>query len=320
VKFGRLQIKIVVTGAAGFIGSSLTKSLANRGHEVVAIDSFDSTLYSAEMKHDRAQTVMEELGLEVQNCDIASEALAEHLAGADVIVNEAAVPGLGPSWRFPDQYFHSNSAGVANILEKIRGTRVHLVQASTSSVYGIDASGDESTPCLPASPYGASKLAAEHLIRSHAREFDTKFTILRYYSVFGPKQRPDMAYAIFCAKMLAGEIIPINGDGQQRRNNTFVNDIVHATVLAAEAAPVNQTYNVCGDEETSVMQAVSVLADELQVKAKLEHRPRVSGDQARTKGVNSKIKQELGWSPNITLEEGLRLQARQAQKDFAVNA
>lgn len=285
----------------------------------MAIDSFDDTLYGAGLKHARAKILQEELGVEVHNCDIASEAIEEHLNGAEVVVNEAAVPGLGPSWKFPRQYFHSNAAGVANILGKIRGTEVHLVQASTSSVYGLDASGDESAECRPASPYGVSKLAAEHLIRSHAVEFDTRFTILRYYSVFGPNQRPDMAYAIFCAKLLNNETIPINGDGQQRRNNTFVSDIVNATVLAAEAAPGNQTYNVCGDEETSVIDAVEILADELQVSAKYEYRRRVSGDQERTRGVNSRIKQELGWQPSIGLEEGLRLQARQAKSDFLNN-
>lgn len=278
----------------------------------MAIDSFDSTLYSSEVKRGRSLQLKNETGVEVIDADIAAESVGDFLLGAQVIVNEAAVPGLGPSWLYPNEYFKSNSSGVANLLHLIRGMDVHFVQASTSSVYGLDASGDEDSICRPASPYGASKLAAEHLIQSHAREFGSQFTILRYYSVFGPNQRPDMAYATFCKKLLAGETIPINGDGLQLRNNTFVTDIVNATVLAAEAAPSNETYNVCGDEETTVINAVNILADELGAQAIIEFRPRVSGDQLRTRGINKKIKDSLGWSTSVVLEDGLRLQARHA--------
>lgn len=282
----------------------------------MAIDSFDSTLYSAEVKRGRSLQLKNETGVEVIDVDIASESVGDHLVGAQVIVNEAAVPGLGPSWRYPNEYFKSNSAGVANLLQLIQGMDVHFVQASTSSVYGLDASGDENSQCRPASPYGASKLAAEHLIQSHANEFGSRFTILRYYSVFGPNQRPDMAYATFCERLLSNETIPINGDGLQLRNNTFVSDIVNATVLAAEAAPSNETFNVCGDEETTVINAVNILADELGAQAKIEYRPRVSGDQLRTRGINKKIKDSLGWSTSTALEDGLRSQARQASIMF----
>lgn len=284
----------------------------SRGHELVAIDSFDSTLYGEELKRARARQLQERAGLEILDCDIASPEVGDYLAGVEVIVNEAAVPGLGPSWLYPSEYFKSNSIGVANLLSHIQNTGIHFVQASTSSVYGLDASGDEQKICQPASPYGASKLAAENLIRGYAENFNASFTILRYFSVFGPNQRPDMAYSIFCSRLLANKPILLNGDGTQLRNNTYITDIVEATVLAAEAEPENQTFNVCGEEETSILEAITVLADELGVEPRIEHRPRVSGDQLRTKGDSKKIRGVLGWAPEIGLEAGLRMQARQA--------
>ena len=160
-------------------------------------------------------------------------ALEPIVAGADVVVNEAATPGLVLSWADFERYQSCNLSAVKRLVEACIAEGVpHLVQASTSSVYGAEATGDEMSQTLPVSPYGVTKLAAEHLLRAHTLDHEIGLTVLRYFSIYGPRQRPDMAYRIFCERLLRGEPLTVYGDGGQTRSNTYVSDCVAATLAA----------------------------------------------------------------------------------------
>ena len=225
-------MKVVVTGAAGFIGSHLCEALLGAGHEVVGIDCF--TDYYARADKEANLTVARGMpGFTFVEADLRTDDLEPLLDGADAVINEAATPGLVLSWDDFERYQSTNLSAVKRLIDASIATGVgHFVQASTSSVYGAEATGGEDSHCLPVSPYGVTKLAAEHLLRAHAATFDLPLTILRYFSIYGPRQRPDMAYRIFCERLLRGEPITVFGDGRQSRSNTYVSDCVSGTVGA----------------------------------------------------------------------------------------
>jgi UDP-glucose 4-epimerase len=180
-------------------------------------------------------------------------------------------------------------------------------------VYGEFANGDESPSTNPFSPYGVTKLAAENLITAYRNNFGISATILRYFSVFGPSQRPDMAYSKFIDSLLLNREIEIFGDGEQRRSNTFISDVVEATKLSADPRFNGEIFNICGDESITINEAIEALAESLGIKPIVRHLPVALGDQRDTSGDNSKAKRVLGWTPKVSIREGLEIQARQAQ-------
>ena len=165
------------------------------------------------------------------------------------------------SWDDFDRYQSTNLSAVKRLIDASIAVGIgHFVQASTSSVYGADATGDEDSPCLPVSPYGVTKLAAEHLLRAHSETADLPLTVLRYFSIYGPRQRPDMAYRIFCERMLRGEPITVYGDGKQTRSNTYVGDCVAATIAALGRPADGSVFNIGGGREVELLGAIEVLA------------------------------------------------------------
>ena len=310
-------MRIGITGAAGFIGSALAERLHLLGHEVFGFDSFDSTLYSSDTKKMRGMALRSRIGLDIEVLDLAKDDLTNVFDGLDVVVNQAAIPGLAPSWGFAPQYFQSNTIAVSRLLTSVSRSGAYLVQASTSSVYGKYAEGDELLPTKPVSPYGASKLAAENLITGFSQEEGIKYSILRYFSVYGPNQRPDMAYSKFCKWLLEGKEITVFGDGLQSRTNTYIDDLVDATVRTVEAQPENEIFNVSGSDEISVLEAIQVLAQELDAEPKLSFAPKVKGDQVKTEGNSTKIQSLLNWSPKTGIIEGLKKQAQAAKASHA---
>jgi nucleoside-diphosphate-sugar epimerase len=244
--------------------------------------------------------------------DLRTAALEPLLEGVDAVVNEAATPGLTLSWDEFDQYESCNVTGLRRLAAACVAVGVgHLVQASTSSVYGADAAGPEDSPTEPISPYGVTKLSAEHLVEAFGAAHGLPVTILRYFSVYGPRQRPDMAYRIVCERLLAGRPVPLHGDGDQSRSNTYVGDCVAATRAALDRpAPGTRTFNVGGGREVKLLDAMAMLADLLDVELLVERLPARPGDQRRTVADTTRAREVLGWAPSVEPEEGLALEAR----------
>jgi nucleoside-diphosphate-sugar epimerase len=301
--------RVVVTGAAGFIGSHLCEAFVARGDDVVGIDCF-TDYYARSAKEANVAALRCVDGFQLIEADLRTDDLVPLLDGADVVVNQAATPGLVLSWDDFDRYQSCNLSAVKRLVDASLEAGVgHLIQASTSSVYGADATGDEHSETRPVSPYGVTKLAAEHLLRAHHESFGLPLTILRYFSVYGPRQRPDMAYRIFCERLLAGEPITVYGDGEQSRSNTFVTDVVAATVAATEAPGAGEVLNVGGGTEIRLLDAITTLGTLLDVEPRLEFAPARRGDQRRTVADTTRARDVLGWSPVVEPREGLARQA-----------
>jgi nucleoside-diphosphate-sugar epimerase len=302
-------MKCVVTGAAGFIGSHLCDELLRLGHEVTGIDAF-LPYYSARTKEANLSAAAAQPRFRSARLDLREADLDEVVADADAVFHLAAMPGLMWSWSRFDWYMTCNVLATQRLLEAValtaRGIRL-FVYASTSSVYGRFASGDESLPTRPISPYGVTKLAGEHLCRSYAEAQGVPVVTLRYFSVYGPRQRPDMGYHRFIQAILRDEPVVVYGDGRQVRGNTYVADCVRATVAALEARP-GEVYNVGGGESVAVWDVLR------RLEALAGHPPRViregarPGDQLYTFADTSKIRAHLGWEPQLSLEEGLARQ------------
>jgi UDP-glucuronate 4-epimerase len=298
----------VVTGCAGFIGSHLTESLLADGHSVLGVDCFNDN-YARADKYANLRRAGEHERFRLLTADLVSVDADTLLAGADVVFHLAGEPGVRASWgsRF-DRYTHHNVQATQRLLEAARDTGVKFVYASSSSVYG-DAltlpTREDETP-RPLSPYGVTKLAAEHLCVLYGEEHDVDTVALRYFSVYGPRQRPDMAFRRFCEAIHAGQPIEVFGDGRQTRDFTYVDDIVAATRAAAEAdtAP-GRVFNVGGGNRTSLRCALEVLAGIAGRPLDIRHHERESGDVLDTGADTTRAQAELGFSPRTSLADGL---------------
>lgn len=302
-------MKCIVTGAAGFIGSHLCEELLAQGHKVTGLDAF-IPYYPQIVKHRNLLEMLRHPNLRFYRVDLRSDPIEELLAGADVIFHLAAMPGLAASWTDLDGYWTCNVLATQKLLEAIQRSGVGLkrfVHASTSSVYGRMASGDERLPTQPISPYGITKLAAENMCRAYGEAHHIPTVILRYFSVYGPRQRPDMGYHRFIQALLEEKPVTVFGDGQQVRGNTYVSDCVRATILAAQA-PVGEIYNIGGGETASVWDILHKLEEIAGRKFTVRQKPARPGDQLHTRADTSKIQQHLGWMPQTALDEGLASQ------------
>jgi UDP-glucuronate 4-epimerase len=299
----------LVTGAAGFIGSHLCEALLVDGHTVVGLDAF-IPYYPRVIKEGNLTTLRERPGFTFCACDLRSDDLAGVLDGVDGIFHLAATPGLLLSWTDFDLYMTCNIQATHRLLEAARaaGTVRAFVHASTSSVYGGNVTGPEETKPSPISPYGITKLAAEHLVETYRVQFGLPTSILRYFSVYGPRQRPDMGYHIFIDKMLRSLPITIFGDGNQLRGNTYVADIVRATVLAMAQFRAGAVYNVGGSEEISANQVIDLLEEIIGVRAAITHAPARPGEQRRALADTTRIREQLGFTPQMPLRSGLAAQ------------
>jgi nucleoside-diphosphate-sugar epimerase len=310
-------MRCVVTGAAGFIGASLCERLLADGHAVTGVDALTS-YYSPEIKKRNLADALCHSRFRFLNLDLRTEALKEPLGGAEVIFHLAASPGLAQSWTNLETYWTCNVVATQRLLEALcqrRDGLRRLIYASTSSIYGAIASGDETLPTKPTSPYGVTKLAAETLARAYAEAYDLPLVVLRYFSVYGPRQRPDMGYHRFIHALLRGEPITVYGDGQQIRGNTFIDDCVAATV-AAIAAPIGEVYNVGGDEAANVWDVLRHLEALSGCRAVMRQGPARPGDQRYTCADTTKLRRHLGWEPRVHLAEGLARQLQWQQHEL----
>ena len=304
-------MKVVVTGAAGFIGSTLVDQLAaDSMNEVIALDCFLPDSYSAKSKRQNIESFEKSANVKFYELDLREDFDFSLLDGVDCLINEAAMPGLVKSWSNLDLYMACNVSVVDRLCKELVQRGIPLVQISTSSVYGETATGNEESDLKPTSPYGISKLAAENLIDAYSTQFGLRYTILRYFSVYGPRQRPDMAYNLICQSILEGKEFLVFGDGTQSRSNTFVSDVVDATIIAALSPAANEIYNIGGSEEVSLLEVISIIENVVGKKAKFQFGSARPGDQLRTMANIEKAKRNLNWSPKMSLKEGLEKQIR----------
>ena len=290
----------VVTGAAGFIGSHLAERLLAQGHDVRCVDCF-TDYYEPALKRENAA------GLDVLELDLAASDL--DLDGVDCVFQLAGQPGTRSFGPIFAEYLRRNTLATQRLFETAAVAGVKVVYASSSSVYG-DAETyptTEATIPRPNSPYGITKLACEHLAAAYGRSFGLDAVGLRYFTVYGPRQRPDMAFARIVGALVSGAPFELFGDGAQSRNFTFVADVVEATIAAA-AAEAGSLYNVAGGAE-STMRAAIELAEEISGrKLDLRSGPTARGDMLRSKADTSAISRDLGWQATTSLEDGLRAQ------------
>lgn len=297
--------RVVLTGAAGFIGSHLAEALLADGHEVVGVDCF-TDYYPRSDKEANLRWSLESPAFSFVEADLTTARLEPILDGADALINEAATPGLVLSWSDFDRYQSTNLTAVKRLIDASLSVDIkHFVQASTSSVYGAHAAGDETSPTLPVSPYGVTKLAAENLLTAYHISFGLPLTILRYFSIYGPRQRPDMAYRIFCERLLAGQPITVYGDGEQSRSNTYVSDCVEATIAALNRPPDGSTFNIGGGQEVQLNEAIEIIANHLGMTPSIEFGPPRRGDQRRTVANIGAARAAFGWTPRVNPVEGL---------------
>lgn len=296
----------LVTGAAGFVGSRLSEMLLKENRKVIALDCFLPNLYSREAKIARWERLSSPNLVKIE-FDLRSDDFSPlSKYQIDSVINQAAMPGLIADWANFAPYYDSNISGLNRLLEFTKKLNLKsFIQASTSSVYGKLAIGSESQDLNPTSPYGVSKLAAEKLLLAYNDWFGTPVKILRYFSIYGPNQRPDMAYAKIIKALYDGGEFTVFGDGEQRRSNTYIDDIISATLLAEELAPPRSIINVCGDDTVSLNQAISIIEEHSEKKLKRLNATGRTGDQRDTSGANSKAKELLGWSAKVGIEEGL---------------
>ncbi len=303
-------MRILVTGAAGFIGSHVCEQLLALEHEVVGLDAFVDH-YPRATKEQNLRELIVHPRFTFAEVDLRTDPLDAHLEGVEAVVNEAAMAGLVRSWTDLDSYVSCNILGLNRLVEASMHAGVgRFVQASTSSVYGRDAVGDESQPTRPISPYGVTKLAAEHLLAAHVVASDFPAVILRYFSVYGPRQRPDMAYHIFIDAMMRGRPITVYGDGQQSRSNTYVADCVRGTIDALHEGEIGETYNIGGGDEITLRRAIELIAEAADVSPTIRHVDARVGDQVRTWADTAKARTAFGYRPSIAPVTGLREQVK----------
>jgi UDP-glucuronate 4-epimerase len=292
-------MRYAVTGAAGFIGSHLAEALTNAGHEVVGFDCF-TDYYDPALKEENAS------GLDVRRVDLAEDEL--DFAGLDGVFHLAGQPGVRSFGDVFPLYLRRNVLASQRVFEAASRDGARVVFASSSSVYGAAERypTPEDTVPRPLSPYGITKLASEHLATAYAREFGLDCVTLRYFNAFGPRQRPDMAFTRVMLALAGGTRFDLYGDGGQSRGWTYVADVVDATIAAMERG--TGTYNVGGAIEASMNETIALLEEISGRTLDVSREPAVPGDQRRTRADTSRIRNELGWQPHVSLEEGLRRQ------------
>jgi UDP-glucuronate 4-epimerase len=315
-------MRVAVTGAAGFIGSHTCAELVARGHDVIGVDSFDGLLYPAEIKRENARelSALPADRFRLVEADICDPAAIERaLEGADVVCHLAALAGVRPSIEHPRRYVRANLDGLTVVLEAMRAAGLaRLVFASSSSVYGARgeigadltslAAFREDDPCVtPASPYAATKRAGELLCSTYRDLFGVGVSSLRYFTVYGPRQRPDMAIHRFVAAVHRGDEITFFGDGSSRRDYTFIADIVAGTVAACERIAPGQlrTYNLGGTATTSLSELVALIEKTVGKKARLRREPPQPGDVLLTYADVTRARRDLDYQPTTPLPEGL---------------
>ena len=303
-------MRCLVTGVAGFVGSTLAERLIALGHEVRGVDCF-TDYYARSVKEANLTTLRAASGFELREEDLSVTDIGALLGGVEVVFHQAAQAGVRASWGATfESYTRHNILATQRLLEAVKGSTVRrVVYASSSSVYGdtLDLPMRETSRPRPFSPYGVTKLAAEHLAELYRHNFGVSTVSLRYFTVYGPRQRPDMGFHEFIACMLAGRPLPVFGDGGQTRDFTFIDDIVEANLLAMKESAAG-VYNIGGGSRVTLNEVLTTLAETVGVPLSIEHVGAQPGDVRHTEADTTLARDSLGYAPTISLREGLARQ------------
>ena len=306
-------MRTLVTGAAGFVGSHLAEALVLRGDTVLGVDCF-TPYYGRSDKEANLEALRSHAAFEFAEADLRAAPIEPLLDGVDAIFHQAAQAGVRLSWSDGfDDYVGHNVLATQRVLEAVVNARprARFVYASSSSVYGNQPrypTREEDLP-RPYSPYGVTKLAAEHLCGLYAENLGVETVSLRYFTVFGPRQRPDMSIHRLCDAVVRGDRFPRYGDGQQVREFTYVDDIVHANMLAVTAdAPPGTTCNVAGGGEITLLGLIDLVGEVAGTPVQVDPQPAQPGDAFRNGGAIDRARALLRWEPRVSLREGVAAQ------------
>lgn len=321
-------MRALVTGCAGFIGSHLTQALLEQGDDVVGVDCFNDN-YGRWEKLENLDQSRQWNNFDFVPIDLARGDLQELVAECDVVFHLAGEPGVRASWgrRF-EHYLRNNILATQHLLEAARAAPPdRFVYASSSSIYGQAEAlpTPESATPQPFSPYGTTKLAGEHLCRLYHGNYGLPVVSLRYFSVYGPRQRPDMAFSTFCEAALRGEPLTVYGSGRQTRDFTYVEDVVAATRSAAESqSAIGRVYNIGGGSRVSLGEALEILAELTERPLDVQYQSFQYGDVLDTGAETAAARRDLDFRPSMAFPEGLGLQfawvSNRAPKRFGPSA
>lgn len=296
-------MKALVTGCAGFIGSSLVDKLLELGHIVTGVDCF-TDYYPRHIKETnltraKSYTLFRLLAEDILDID--------RFPDVDVVYHLAAQAGVQDSWDNFSSYIRNNIEATQRLLDAYKDNRlVRFIYASSSSVYGTMEVCSEDTTPRPESPYGMTKLAGEHLCQIYRHNYGLPTVCLRYFTVYGHRQRPDMAIHKFVNAILAGNRITVYGNGKQAKDFTYIDDVVKATIQATDSCSPGDIVNIGGGTQISINSLISLIADIIGKDAKVEYEPAQRGDVKSTLADTTKIVKTLGWKPRTPIREGLR--------------
>jgi UDP-glucuronate 4-epimerase len=320
--------KVLVTGAAGFIGSHLSEKLVQLNYRVIGLDNFDD-FYSPVIKWHNISSLADASNFHLEQGDIRDTALLNRIFQAkdiDIVVHLAARAGVRPSIENPRLYQDINIGGTVNLLEASRNHGVkRFIFASSSSVYGVSSEipfKEDTIIDNPTSPYASSKAAAELFCRTYTHLYSIPVIVLRLFTVYGPRQRPEMAIHQFVRKVDSGEEIFIFGDGTSRRDYTYINDIINGMVRALQYANTHQfkIFNLGDSNPISLEYLVGLIERTLRKKAKIRNLPMQAGDVPITAAEISEAKKCIGYQPEVTIEEGIPLFVEWYQRNKEVAA
>ncbi len=301
--------RYLVTGAAGFIGSHLSEQLLRDGDEVLGVDRF-SNFYGRADKESNLRILKESPGFEFREMDLCKGSLEGISEGIDGVFHLAAQAGVRDSWgKAFSVYLNDNNLATQRLLEEFRDRPIHaFVYASSSSVYGDALEGpttEDATP-KPISPYGVSKLGGEYLCYLYFRNFGIHTVSVRYFTVYGPRQRPDMAFHRFLKAGLAGEPITVYGDGEQSRDFTFVTDAVAGTKAAMTKGKAGTTYNIGGGQRATVNEVIGYINELQETPLNVNREDVQKGDVRHTWADTTRAAADLGFRPRTDMREGLK--------------
>ena len=302
-------MKVIVTGAAGFIGSTLSEKLIKQGFYVIGIDSLNSN-YPIKLKKNNLTALLNNKNFEFINKNITSIEFGNKYSDIEAVFHQAATAGVRSSWGTNfKEYTENNILATQHLLESFKSSKLKkFIFASSSSVYG---NSDEmpltiSTLTKPVSPYGVTKLAAENLINSYYENYGLPTVSLRYFTVYGPRQRPDMAFHIFLRSAITNNKIEIYGNGEQIRDFTYIDDVVNANMLSLEFGVSGNIYNIGGGINISINETLRLIESITSKSLKISYKDTQKGDVRQTQADISESKIQLKYEPGYDITTGLK--------------